>query len=124
MNEPITGIRVVVVEDHSDTREMLEESLRYAGGVVSAVATAREALRLVSLADIIVTDFLLRGAEEDGAWLLEQVNRQPRPVPVIALSGMSETQNQRLRQTPFTRKLLKPVAPEDLCREIRKAVRG
>ena len=91
---------------------------------MTAVPTAREALRLVPLADVIVTDFLLRGAEEDGAWLLEQVNRQPRPVPVIALSGMSETRKQRLRQAPVTGKLLKPVAPEDLCREIRKAVRG
>jgi CheY-like chemotaxis protein len=124
MDEPITGIRVVVVEDHPDTRDLLEQSLRYAGAVVTALSVAREAVNLVSQADVIITDFLLSNAEEDGAWLLEQVNRQSRPVPVIALSGVSETQNQRLAQAPFARKLLKPVDPSDLCREILDVVRG
>jgi CheY-like chemotaxis protein len=123
MDEAITGIRVVVVEDHSDTREMLEHSLRYAGAVVTAVPTAHEALGRAPLADVIVTDFLLSGAEEDGVWLLGQVNRQPRPVPVIALSGLSDTQNERLAQAPFARKLLKPVDVGDLCREIVQVVR-
>jgi CheY-like chemotaxis protein len=45
-------------------------------------------------------------------------------VPVIALSGASETQNQRLPQAPFACKLLKPVDPRDLCREILEIVRG
>ena len=44
---------------------------------MTAVATAREGLDMVAAADIIVTDLSL--PDEDGVWLLEQVNQQPRP---------------------------------------------
>jgi CheY-like chemotaxis protein len=69
----LSGLRIVVVEDHSDTEDLLEQCLRYEDAIVKVVPTAREALAVVSEADLIVTDFLLSGADEDGAWLLEQV---------------------------------------------------
>jgi hypothetical protein len=43
--------------------------------VATAVPTAREALAALPKADIIVTDFLLSGAEEDGAWQREPLIR-------------------------------------------------
>jgi len=53
----LTGIRVVVVEDHSDSREILEEMLRSCGAVTMTVSTASEALAIAPDADIILTDF-------------------------------------------------------------------
>ena len=123
-HKPLTGVRVVVVEDHLDTREILDQCLRYEGAVVTAVPTAREALAAVGQADVIVTDFLLNGAREDGAWLLELVNQQPRPIPVIVLTGVAEVHSPRLAQAPFACKLLKPLDPWDLSGEILKIVRG
>ena len=110
----LTGIRVVVVEDHSDSREILEEMLRSCGAVTMTVSTASEALAIAPDADIILTDFALPPGE-DGVWLLEQVNTGPRPIPVILVSGFSEHHDARLAAAPFARKLLKPIEPEQLC---------
>jgi CheY-like chemotaxis protein len=109
MAESLGGIRLVIVEDHDDTRDILEQVLSHLGATVTAVSTAREALAIVAETDIILTDFSMPG--EDGVWLLEQVNQQPRPIPVLAVSGFAEQQAPRLAQAAFARTLLKPVDP-------------
>ncbi len=113
----LNRIRVVVVEDHGDSREILEQMLRFYGAVVMTVSTASDALAIAPDADIILTDFALPPGE-DGVWLLEQVNTGPRPIPVILVSGFSEDHDARLAAAPFARKLLKPVEPEQLCEVI------
>jgi CheY-like chemotaxis protein len=118
----LNGIRVVVVEDHGDSREILEEMLRAYGAVVMTVSTASDALAIAPDADIILTDFALPPGE-DGVWLLEQVNTGPRPIPVILVSGFSEHQDARLAAAPFARKLLKPVDPEQLCEIVATVLR-
>ena len=118
----LTGIRVVVVEDHGDSREILEQMLGFYGAVVKTVSTALDALAAATQADIIVTDFALPPGE-DGVWLLEQVNRQPRPIPVVLVSGFAENQVARLDAAPFARKLLKPIDPERLCEEVARILR-
>jgi two-component system, OmpR family, response regulator len=118
----LTGIRVVVVEDHGDSREILEQMLRFYGAVVMTASTASDALAKAPEADVIVTDFALPPGE-DGVWLLEQVNTRPRPIPVILVSGFSEHHDARLAAAPFAGKLLKPVEPERLCEEIGKVLR-
>ena len=109
----LNGIRVVVVEDHGDSREILEQMLRFYGAVVMTVSTASDALAIAPDADIVLTDFALPG--EDGVWLLEKVNTGPRPIPVILVSGFSEHHDARLAAAPFARNLLKHVEPEQLC---------
>ncbi|HEX6209978.1 MAG TPA: response regulator [Methylomirabilota bacterium] len=110
------GIRVLVVEDHEDSREILDSVLRFLGATVFAVGDARAALTHLPAADIIVTDLVLQG--EDGVWLCEQVDRQPRPIPVIALSGFTATQYPRTGRVSFARTLLKPVDPDEVARLI------
>jgi CheY-like chemotaxis protein len=122
LTEPLAGIRIVIAEDDDDNRDILEQVLRHLGATVTAVALAREALDMVLDADIIVTDLAM--PEEDGVWLLEQVNQHPRPIPVIVVSGFAESQVPRLAQAPFARKLLKPVDPWRLAEVILEVVRG
>ena len=107
--EPLAGVRLVIADDHDDARDVLEQVLRRLGATVTAVALAREALGMVSAADIILTGLAM--PEEDGVWLLEQVNQHPRPIPVIAVSRAAEGPVPRLAQAPFARKLVKPVDP-------------
>jgi CheY-like chemotaxis protein len=123
MAETLDGIRVVIVEDHADTRDILEQVLRHMGATVTSVALAREALGLVEAADIIVTDLALTVPDEDGVWLLEQVNGHPRPIPIILVSGFAEDQVPRLANAPISRKLLKPIDPWQLGGIIRDVVR-
>jgi len=54
---------------------------------------------------------------------LEQVNRLPRCIPVVLVSGFHEHQVARLAAAPFARKLLKPIEPERLCKEIAEVLR-
>jgi CheY-like chemotaxis protein len=109
MAERLNGVCVVLVEDHGDTLDLVQQVLRQLGATVTAVATAREALALVATADVVVTDYKL--PDEDGIWLLEQVNKQPCPVPVLLVSGFAPEQVPRLADARFVRKLLKPIDP-------------
>jgi CheY-like chemotaxis protein len=86
------------------------------------VTRARDALALVAEADIILTDFMMPG--EDGVWLLEQVNRQQRPVPVIILSAFAEQHVPRLAAATPARKLLKPIDTWQLAEIVRDVLRG
>jgi len=104
------------VEDDADSREILAQTLTMEGARVTAVSTAREALPFLSSVDIVLTDFVMPG--DDGAWLLEQANKQTRSTPVIAMSGYEERQDPRLAAAPFARKLLKPLNFDELCAEI------
>jgi CheY-like chemotaxis protein len=110
----LEGVRILVVEDHDDSRELMEQSLRRLGATVTGVTSARDALAGVPDADIIVTDVGLRG--ESGIWLCEQVSRQPRPIPVIACSGYTDEQVAGMKHAGFSRTVLKPVDQDVLAR--------
>jgi CheY-like chemotaxis protein len=96
--------------------------LRFYGTIVMTASTALHTVAIAPDADIIITDFALPPGE-DGVWLLEQVNGQPRPIPVVLVSGFHEHQVARLAAAPFARKLLKPIEPEKLCDEIAEVLR-
>ena len=115
MPQSLAEIKILVVED-DDGREILAYTLAVEGATVTAVSTAHEALALLTSADIILTDLIL--PDENGLWLLEQVNQQPQPVPVIAISGFDESLEPRLAAAPFAGKLLKPLDFDQVCAEI------
>ena len=121
MAETLAGIRLVVVEDHSDSRDIFGEALRFMGASVITAKSAEEALRAISDADLVVTDFEL--PERDGAWLLEQINASAHRIPVVLVSGFAACQRPAVDQAPFALKLLKPVDPWDLAAEILKLLK-
>jgi CheY-like chemotaxis protein len=108
---PLRGVRVLIVEDHDDTREALDAYLTMAGAIVLSASTALEALPQVVMCDVVVTDLAMSG--RDGRWLVDQVRASARPVPVIAATGYD--QDYDLSQAPFARVLTKPVDPELLA---------
>jgi CheY-like chemotaxis protein len=122
MAEPLSGIRVVIAEDHDDTRAVFKRVLEHLGATVTAVAFAGEALSMVGVADIIITDLTM--PDKDGVWLLEQVNTHPHPVPVVVMSGFAASQVPRLAQAEFARRLMKPFDPWDLSDVILEVIRG
>ena len=60
----LNGVRVLVVEDHEDSRIVLEQCLRLDGASVAAAATAQEAVTLLDQQafDLVVTDYAMPGA--------------------------------------------------------------
>jgi CheY-like chemotaxis protein len=120
MTEPaqlLAGLHILVVDDHEDIRDMLQQAFAFLGADVTTVVSAEDAIPRVASADVVVTDFALKG--NDGAWLLGQINSSPRPIPVVLLSGFVETQIGAMAGAPFALKLLKPVDPIDLATKIR-----
>jgi len=110
----LQGIRVLLVEDHDDTREAMREHLTMSGALVLTAQTAIEALPQVVMSDVVVTDLAMSG--RDGRWLVGHVETSTRPVPVIAVTGYGEDYD--LSGAPFARVLTKPVDPATLAAEI------
>jgi CheY-like chemotaxis protein len=100
---------------------MLEQVLQHLGALVVTSRSADEALVHLGEVDVVVTDIAMPG--HDGFWLLHEVRRRERPVPVIAVSGYSDLQERALREAAFAMVLRKPIDPWVLCREVAAAVR-
>ena len=110
-----SGIRVLVVNDDQDTRDLMEQLLVYVGATVRVATTAREVSLALDEADVVVTDDSLPG--DTAVWLLERAHQRPRPVPVILVTSYDVHVN-----APFARVLRKPIDLWALCREIQAAV--
>ena len=105
---PLRGIRVLIVEDHDDTRETLDAYLTVASAIVLPASTALEALPQIVMCDVVVTDLAMSG--RDGRWLVDQVRTSARPIPVIAATGYDEDYD--LSRAGFARVLTKPINSE------------
>jgi CheY-like chemotaxis protein len=116
VGQPLSGIRVLLVEDHEDTRDMYAQVVAAAGALVTSAGSARDAVDVLHLADVVVTDVGMAG--DDGVWLLEQIRAKTSALPVIAVSGYVKDQDPRLVKAAFDLVLLKPVDPWRLCEEI------
>ena len=96
-SESLNGLRVLVVDDEADTRDLLKQGLEYCGAKVKCVGTAEEALDLLtsSAPDILISDIGMPVV--DGYDLIKQVRRLPpdrgSKVPAIALTAYTRTED-------------------------------
>ena len=118
---PLAGLRVLIVDDHDDSRDVLKQVLTYAGARVRLAQSAREAVIALEDIDVVVTDYSMPG--DTGLWLLERVRERARPVPVIVVTGYADLHVRELAAAPFARVLRKPVDPWELCDLIREVAR-
>lgn len=114
----IDGLRILLVEDDPDAREMFTELLNARGAIVKSAASAESALRVLHEfePDILVSDIGLPG--EDGFTLLNRIRKLCSPiakVPAIALTAFAgESDAQRAYEAGFFAHLPKPVDLEKL----------
>ena len=98
MPQSLAEIKILVVED-DDGREILAYTLAVEGATVMAAPDgprgpgAPDERGHHPDPDLILPD-------ENGLWPLEQVNQQPQPVPVIAISGFDESLGRAWRPLP------------------------
>ena len=96
------GLRLLVVDDDSDTRTLLTFLFELEGAEIITAASAGDALKIISLfkPDILISDIYLR--DEDGCSLLLKVRnleaKRGRKIPAIALtaSASNEDRNRAL----------------------------
>jgi CheY-like chemotaxis protein len=108
--------RVMLVEDHLDTRQMYAEFLGLEFDVLTA-ATGEDALNLMHAdsPDVIVTDLSLPGM--DGFELVSRVRADDKlkGIPIVCLSGYGGTDHeQRALAAGCDRILQKPCMPDAL----------
>jgi len=118
----LTGVRVLVLEDEIDTREMIGQALTKAGAVVKEAANAEEALDVLekNKVDILISDIGM--PDLDGYAFLRIVRKATkdfRKIPAIALTGYaSEEDRLNALQAGFDAHIVKPVELTELLRTI------
>jgi PAS domain S-box-containing protein len=119
----LDGLRILVVDDSADGRMLTSLVLTQAGGSVTAVASAREALVRIDLEqpDALVTEIALPG--EDGYELLRQIRQHEGHdgglLPAVALTSYTRAEDRaRVLAAGFQAQLSKPVDPIDLTAAI------
>ncbi|PSB02754.1 response regulator [Merismopedia glauca] len=119
----LTGIRVVLVDDDPDTRELLAFILKEYGAEAMVVASAGEVLTLLESfkPDILVTDIGM--PDMDGYTLLRQVRSLPPErggqVPAIATTAYARMEDRQQALTAgFQKHIAKPIDPSKLVAAI------
>lgn len=115
----LEGLKVLVVEDQVDSRELIERVLRDSGAQVLTAGSAREALELLdsNKPDVLVSDIGM--PDVDGFELLKRVralgaDRGGR-IPAIALTAFARSEDRtRALRAGFLFHIAKPVDPAEL----------
>jgi signal transduction histidine kinase len=114
----LDGVRVLVVDDEADARRLLVKVLQEAGAIVTAAASAAEALDMLARdkPNVLVSDLGMAG--QDGFDLIREVRRRghdARDLPAVALTAFVQKDDQRLSlEAGFQLHVSKPVDPHDL----------
>ncbi|MBH8577657.1 MASE1 domain-containing protein [Nostocaceae cyanobacterium CENA369] len=119
----LEGLCVLVVDDDRDTGEFLSIMLKQFGAVVTAVASAGEALEVIakSKTDLLLSDIGMSGI--DGYMLMRLIRAMPQEqggqIPAIALTAYAGEMNQKQALAAgYQLHLVKPVEPEVLLKAI------
>lgn len=122
---PLTGIRVLVVDDEPDSRDVIEFVVQHAGAEVMAVSSAIEALQTLQSfqPDILLSDIGMAGM--DGYGLMREIRQLPAnqggQISAIALTAYAgEYDQQQALNAGFGQHLSKPAEPDALIQLIVK----
>jgi signal transduction histidine kinase/CheY-like chemotaxis protein len=110
LKDRLSAVRVLVVEDDEDTRELVRATLELAGAQVEAVGSASEARRemLEESPDILVSD--IRMPEEDGHSLIQSLRTAGVTTPAIALTANARREDAEAARTAgYQIHLAKPI---------------
>ncbi|MEH2297464.1 hybrid sensor histidine kinase/response regulator [Nostoc sp.] len=116
---PLTGLRVLVVDDEADTRNFLSFMFEEYGAIAIAVASVDEALAVVEQAkpDILISDIGM--SEQDGYTLIRKLRSlEPEKgggIPAIALTAYTREEDRlETLRAGFQQHLSKPIDPTKL----------
>lgn len=120
---PLTGIRILVVDDDLDNRELVGFILEQQQAQVILAESAAVAFDVISQTDIDLVISDVGMPNEDGYSLIRRIRTlqspQKRRVPAIALTAfVKEEDQQEATAAGFQRHLSKPVSPDDLIEAV------
>jgi PAS domain S-box-containing protein len=120
----LSGLRVLVVDDESDAREVVSRALTECGARTAAVGSAREALDVLPdfKPDVLVSDIRMPG--EDGYTLIRRIralDSNAGGLPAVALTALAHPEDRRRALTAGYQSFVpKPVEVDELAAVIRR----
>jgi PAS domain S-box-containing protein len=114
---PLSGLRILVVDDDQDSRDFIAFVLEQEGANVRTAPSAIAALQILAQDsfDLLVSDIGMPGM--DGYMLIQQIRSHPEygQMRAIALTAYAGEANERqVLQAGFQQHLAKPVDPAEL----------
>jgi CheY-like chemotaxis protein len=127
MKSEAPGVRILLVEDFLDAREMYAEFLESVGHEVVAVGDGRAALEQASLRefDLVILDIALPVL--DGITVIRRLRERPmtRLTPIITISAsVDERVRHRASEAGANLALEKPCLPAELDAAVREVLNG
>ena len=115
----LAGVRVIVVDDEQDARDLVTAVLEQAGAVVTSVGSADEAMHAIHERppSLLVSDIGMPG--EDGYALIARVRALPAEsggrVPAVAVTAFTRDDDRaRALRAGYTAHVAKPIDPAEL----------
>jgi CheY-like chemotaxis protein len=118
-------VRVLLVDDYPDAREMYSEYLSFSGFDVVEAANGMEALERAAAdgPDIVLMDLSLPVMDGWEATRRLKADSRTAHIPVVALTGHALAGiSEGARQAGCDAFVTKPCLPEDLVKEIRRVL--
>ena len=127
MPPDLSGIPILVVDDHEDSADLFADVLEASGAIVYRATGMLEALNYFDRwpIKVIVTDIAMPGGTGwDLLWEVRQreLRQRPRWTRVIAVTARRDPANTWLMQQGFSAVLYKPVDPAELIAVVSRLV--
>jgi len=109
------GVRVLVVDDHPDARDIIQRVLEESGAEIAPAASAAEGLTILSSArvDVILSDIGLPGC--DGYHFMREVRKRGIRTPAAAITAFARSEDRtRALNAGYQTHIAKPVEPSEL----------
>jgi CheY-like chemotaxis protein len=119
------GLRVLLVEDDDDNRELMAEVLESSGCRVLSAASGQDGLKTLSEnpIDVVVTDVGMPGM--GGLEMARAAKAMAPEVPVVIVTGWAEREDiASARGKEVDAVLIKPVDPEALTQAVSDVANG
>ena len=122
----LDGLTVLVIEDHTDSREMLRQMMRSLGAVVHGAADGWEGLVLLRAErpDVILCDLLM--PTMDGYAFIAALRRDAawQRTPIVAVTALgSDADYRRTWEAGFDGHLTKPIQADQLTAVVHAVLR-
>ncbi len=121
----MAALRVLLVEDDDDNRELMAEVLESSGCQVLSASTGQEGLRTLSehSIDVVVTDVGMPGM--GGLEMARAAMAIAPKVPVVVVTGWAEREDiASARGREVDAVLIKPVDPDALTQAVSDVAQG
>lgn len=122
-------VRVLIVDDEPDTREIICHELEGCGAKVTEAATASDALQILQNNDVDVLLADVAMPDEDGYSLIRKIRSSPAArmasIPAAAVTAHArDDERKEALAAGFQMHLAKPFDPAELARAVETLVRG